>query len=131
MRSLAMLIVAVAIGFGVYHLYLKQLPVSEAGTAPTQSITIAGVKGDLLQIAQAERAEIASNSRCSTIDELISSGALAMKRHERDGYRYTATCTGQEFQITAEHDPAPSGSSIRYPIFQIDSLMQVREVNPN
>ncbi len=57
---------------------------TDAGTAPTQAISLTGVRGDLLQIAQAERIYIAQNGHCATFDELTSSNSLGMARARRE-----------------------------------------------
>jgi len=125
MRALASLLVVVALLFGAYELYLRRMPVADPGTSATQAISLTGVRSDLLQIAQAERANVALNGKCAPLDELMSSGALTMTKPERDGYRYQVSCSGSEFSATAEHPPAPAGAPIRYPTFSIDSAMQV------
>ena len=77
------------VAFGVYYYFsLKKMPTTDEGTAATQAISLTGVRSDLLQIAQAERGNIALNSKCVSLDELISSGALTVSRKERDGYTY-------------------------------------------
>jgi hypothetical protein len=129
MRALALILVAAGILFAVYELYLKKLPTTDLGTAPTQAISLTGVRSDLLQIAQAERQNIALNSKCLSLDELASSDALTMKRQRRDGYAYRIECSGPDFQVIAEHPPAPPDSPIRYPALAVDSLMQVHEIN--
>ena len=121
--------VGAALIFVVYHTYLKSMPTTDAGTAPTQAISLSGVRSDLLQIAQAERGYIASNGHCASLDELISSNSISMTRTERDGYSYTVECSGGEFTAVARHAPAPAGSPIRYPNLAIDSSLQVSEVN--
>jgi len=105
------------------------MPVTDEGTAPTQAISLTGVRSDLLQIAQAERIYIASNGHCASLDELISSNSLSMTRTERDGYSYTVECSGGDFTAAARHPPAPAGSPIRYPNLAIDAMMQVHEIN--
>ena len=40
MRALAVVLVAALILFGVYEIYLKKLPTTDAGTAPTQAISL-------------------------------------------------------------------------------------------
>jgi hypothetical protein len=129
MRFLAGLLVGVALFFVVYHFYLKRMPASDEGTAPTQAISLTGVRSDLLQIAQAERGYIATNGHCASFDELISSNSLSMTRTERDGYSYTVECSGGEFTAAARHPPAPASSPIRYPNLAIDATMQVHEIN--
>src|SRR6202521_2016065 len=105
MRALAGVLVAAVIFFGIYHFYLKKMPASDEGTAPTQAISLTGVRGDLLQIAQAERGYIATNGLCASLDELVSSNSLSMTRSERDGYSYTLECSGGEFTAAARHLP--------------------------
>ena len=128
MRALAGLLVAVGIGFAIYQYYLKQMPTTDAGTAATQAINLTGVRSDLLQIAQAERQNFALNGKCATLDELISSNAMRMDRTERGGYTYQVNCTSMDFQVIAEHPPAPENSGIRYPKLAVDATMQVREI---
>ena len=120
---------AAALLFGVYHFYLKKMPVSDEGTAPTQAISLTGVRADLLQIAQAERVYVATNGHCTSLTELISANSLAMGRAERDGYVYSVECSGADFTVAARHAPAPAGSPIRYPNLAIDATMQIHEVN--
>ena len=128
MRVLAAMLVCAGIAYGIYQYSLKQMPVSDAGTATTQAISLTGVRGDLLQIAQAERSFTALNDHCASIDELISSNSLAMRRPERDGYSYTVQCSGGDFTAIARHPAAPAGSPIRYPTLAIDQTMQVHEI---
>jgi hypothetical protein len=105
------------------------MPSTDEGTAPTQAISLTGVRSDLLQIAQAERAYVALNGHCATLEELTSSSSLALARPDRDGYSYSIECSGGEFSGTARHAPAPAGSPIRFPTLTIDQSVQVREVN--
>jgi hypothetical protein len=129
MRVLALLLVSSALLLGAYVFYLKKLPTTDSGTAPTQAITLTGVRSDLLQIAQAERAYVASNGSCVPLPDLISSNMLAMTRSERDGYSYSVECSGTEFSAVARHTPASAGSPIRYPNLAVDQNMQLHEVN--
>ena len=128
MRAFALLLVATAVGFGIYQYYLKQMPTTDAGTAATQAISLTAVRSDLLQIAQAERSYMVLNGKCASVDELVSSGSMRMARGERDGYTYQATCSSTDFEIVAEHPPAPAGMGIRFPKLAIDGTMQLREI---
>jgi len=92
MRALVGVLVAAAIFFGIYHFLLKKMPTTDEGTASTQAISLTGVRGDLLQIAQAERGYIATNGHCAALDELVSSNSLSLSRSERDGYSYSVEC---------------------------------------
>jgi hypothetical protein len=129
MRALALLLVSAAVVFGIYHVYFKQMPTSDEGTASTQAISLTGVRGDLLQIAQAERSYVTLNNRCATLDELISSNSLNMSRSERDGYSYSVQCSAADFTVSARHAPAAANSPIRYPNLAIDQTMQIHELN--
>lgn len=125
MRAIASLLVVAILAICIYF-YFKKMPITDPGTAPTQAISLTGVRTDLLQIAQAERTSVATNGHCSSLDDLLSSGSLTMARAERDGYTYQVSCSGAEFQVTAQHPPAPEGSPIRYPTLSIDSNMEIK-----
>jgi len=129
MRAFALLLVVAAIVGGIYFYSIKKMPTTDAGTAPTQAISLTGVRMDLTQIAQAERTYIASNGHCAALDELSSSGTVNFARTERQGYTYEIRCgEAGEFAVIARHAPAPSDSPIRYAILAIDQNMQVGEV---
>jgi len=128
MRAFALLLVVAAIVGGIYFYSIKKMPTTDAGTAPTQAISLTGVRMDLTQIAQAERTYIASNGHCVALDELSSSGTVNFARTERQGYTYEIRCgEGSEFAVIAHHVPAPPNSPIRYPILAIDQNMQIGE----
>ncbi len=129
MRSLVGLLVGAALLFVVYEFSLKRMPSTDEGTAATQAISLTGVRADLLQIAQAERVNIATNGQCASLDELISSSSLSITRTERDGYSYAVECSGASFTATARHSPAPAGSPIRYPNLTVDSSLEVHEID--
>jgi hypothetical protein len=129
MRGLVTILLGAALVFGIYHFYFKKMPTTDEGTAPTQAISLIGVREDLLLIAHAENSYIAQNGHCASLDELISSGSLAMSHPDRDGYTYSIACSGGEFTVTGRHAPAAAGSLIRYPNFAIDQSMETREVN--
>lgn len=129
MKGFVGLLMALLVAGGIWYFYTKQMPSTDAGTAPTQAINLAGVRMDLMQMAQAERTYIASNGRCGSLNELSSSGTMNLSRTERDGYSYQVRCgDGGEFSIVAHHGPASPDSPIRYPILAIDQNMQVSEL---
>jgi hypothetical protein len=129
MRAFALILVAAAMVGGIYFFYVKRMPTTDSGTAPTQAISLTGVRMDLNQIAQAERTYVASNGHCVSLDELSSSGLMNLAKTERDGYSYEIRCgSGNEFSVVARHPSAPPDSPIRYPILSINQNMQVSEV---
>ena len=108
MKALAALLVFAGVAFVIYEYSLKKMPTTDAGTAPTQAISLTGVRGDLLQIAQSERSFLALNDHCANLDELISTNSINMTRPERDGYTYTLECgAAGNFKAIARHAPAP------------------------
>lgn len=139
MRALIGIIVTVGLALGIYYFYLKTLPTTGSGTVATQSISISGVKNDLVAIAQAERLYVAQNGACVGLDMLTSSGSLsatspAASKPGRDGYTYAVDCSGVNFTITAKHasssaTSSPSAVSVHYPSFSIDQTMEIHEVN--
>jgi len=123
------LLVALAISGGIYYFYFKKMPKSDSGTSATQTISLTGVRMDLLQIARAERNYIAANGKCGSFDDLTSSGTMNLTHTERDGYTYEVRCgSGNEFSVIANHAPAPPDSPVRYPILAVDQNMQIGEV---
>jgi len=120
---------ALLIAGGIWYFYTKQMPTTDPGKAPTQSINLTCVRIDLVQMAQAERSYVASNGHCGSLNDLSSSGTVNLSRTERDGYSYEVKCgDGADFSIVAHHAPAPPDSPIRYPILAVDQHLQVGEV---
>ena len=126
MRALVGLLIAAAIAVAAYRLYLSKAVPEGGGTAVTQAISITGVKNDLLAIAQAERAYQAQNGRYTSLDELVSSGAMTMSRRGRDGYEYSIETSGSGFSVTARFTRA---SELRFPTFVVDQSMQIRQAD--
>ena len=128
MRGILGLLVVALLVFGIYYFYMRQMPTTDQGTAPTQAISLTGVRTDLMQIGQAERGFLAQNGRCASLEELVSSSSLTMTRSGRDGYSYSIECSGSGYSVTATHPAAPEGSGVRFPTLSLDETMQVREV---
>ena len=85
-------IVTMAIGMYIYSLQVKTLtPRAESGNSE-EVATIAGVKNDLIGIANAERGYLASQGKYGSLDELISGNYVRMKS-ERPPYIYDVEIT--------------------------------------
>jgi len=95
------------------------------GVPPKQMIDVVGVKTDLVAIAQAERAYLASHGSYASIDQLEQDGAINFSGAGRRGYNYTADVSdGQHFRITAApSDPAKTG----WPTLWVDENMEVTQ----
>jgi hypothetical protein len=123
MKSLAGLLIVALLAALVYKYYFANLQSAGTGT-PAQTIDVVGVKNDLLGIAQAERANLAEHGSYASLDELISSGELTMKRSSRNGYTYTVETGDQTFRAIA-HCPAAT-----YPGCSNYAVDQSMEVQP-
>ncbi len=122
MKSLVALVIVAALALVVYRLYLTQA--MPAGTkTPQGTIDAAGVKNDLLAIAQAERAYQAENGHYASLDELNSNGAMTMKKTGRAGYTYEVQTSPGNFQVFAHCAAAPDQPCVSY---SIDSSMEVQ-----
>ena len=123
------LLFAAAIAIGVYYVYVKQAAPAP-GMAVTQSITTTGVEMDLNAIAQAERNYFAQNGSYADLDQLSSSGTLALSRTGRDGYTYSIETSGNGFTVSARHSdvpPSPGVAPPHYPALSIDQTMQLHQ----
>jgi hypothetical protein len=116
-------IAALLIGAAVtLYIYKTQLAESQAAGAatPQQTINIVGVKNDLLAIAQAERAYQAEHNSIASLDDLVSSGEMSMRKTGRDGYTYSVEAVGDGFRVTARCAVAGSTNYV------VDQTMEVR-----
>jgi hypothetical protein len=124
MRSMiGLLVVAVIVGM-MYKLYFSKMGSSGTGVmTPVQTIDVVGVKNDLLGIAQAERAYQAEHGSYVSLDELVSSGSLTMKRTSRDGYTYDVETSAASFRAVAHCPTATSPGCTNY---SVDQSMEVQ-----
>jgi hypothetical protein len=119
------LIIVVAIAAIIYMKQVQSVTPSaaEGGGNPTSTIDIAGVKNDLLAIAQAERAHQATQGKYVSLDELVASGELTMNRTHRGPWTYATEVSDTGFKVTATYSgPAQAGATR----FYVDESMQVR-----
>jgi hypothetical protein len=119
--GIAALLVGAGIMLFIYKNSLTQSQASGAATA-TQTIDVVGVKNDLLAIAQAERGYQAEHSSVASLDELVSSGQMSMKKTGRDGYTYDVDATSEGFRVTARCPSSLAGCTN----YVVDQGMEVR-----
>jgi len=93
-------IVTMAIGMYIYSLQVKTLSPSIGGGNSEEVATIAGVKNDLISIANAERGYLASQGKYASLDELVSGNYITIKG-ERPPYFYDVETTASSFRVTA------------------------------
>ena len=126
MRSLgslvAVLVVAAVVGL-IYKYYFSQNQSAAPVSHPQQTIDVAGVKNDLLGMAQAERVYQAEHTSYGSLDDLVTSGAMTMKKPGRDGYTYEATASAESFRIIAH---CPSATLPGCTSYVIDPTMEIQ-----
>jgi hypothetical protein len=124
MRSMLGLLVVALIAILAYKYYFSKMDAAGAGVStPTQTIDSVGVKGDLLGIAQAESTYQVEHNTYTSLDELVSSGALSMKKNNRNGWTYDVQPSANTFLVIA-HCPAtikPGCTSL-----EIDQTNEIR-----
>jgi 3-hydroxyacyl-CoA dehydrogenase len=122
MRGFAGILVVLVLGLLIYKFYFTSGQAALGPTGPTQMIDVIGVKNDLISIAQAERIYQAEHNTYGSLDDLVSSGAMAYKKTGRQGYTYDAEASTDSFRVEARcTDPAPPGCTN----FAIDQTMQI------
>jgi hypothetical protein len=115
-------LVVVVLSLLIYKFYFTSGQAALNPAAPTQTVDVIGVKNDLLSIAQAERIYQTEHSAYGSLDDLVSSGALAYKRDGRRGYTYDAQSSTDSFRIVARcTDPPMPGCTN----FAIDQNMEI------
>jgi hypothetical protein len=93
-------VIVAAIAMYLYSLQVTTLQPSAGSGDHAEIATIAGVKNDLLVIANAERGYQASEGKYASLDELISGNYLTIKR-ERPPYIYDIEISSGGFRATA------------------------------
>jgi hypothetical protein len=131
MKSLVSLMVTAALGLGIYMYTLKQAAPAP-GMVVTQTISIVGVKNDLVSIAQAERMYFAQNGSYADLPTLISSGTMNLTRTSRDGYTYSLETSGSTFTAIATYTAPPIDNPghvtpPHFPTYSIDQTMEVHQ----
>ena len=123
-RMFGLLVTLIAIAIGIY-LYAKQSQ-TLAGSVPGGTLKsapeFAGVKGDLLSIANAERSYMASEGKyASSIDELVNAHYLTI-RGARPPYSYNIEASSSGFRVIATRSGEGGGPSE----ISIDETMQIQ-----
>lgn len=99
-------------------------PKKEAAPALAQIAVTQPIRAELLKIGRAQQEFMVENNRYGSIEELISSGALAMKTPSRGVYDFTAEVTERGFVVTAR---ARGEEADRWPVLTINERMEVSE----
>jgi hypothetical protein len=122
--SFVALIIVVAVGAYIY-MRQTQSTMTAGSSDPRATVDLIGVKGDLLAMAQAERAHNALHGDYVSLDDLRSQGELTMTRTNRGPYTYSSEVSPGSFRIVATY-AGPEGSGLPH-TFSIDSSMQISQ----
>jgi len=93
-------IVTLAIVMYIYSLQVKAIDPSAAAGNKEEIALIAGVKNDLIAIANAERGYLASQGKYASLDELTAGNYITIKG-ERPPYIYDVEVSAGNFRVTA------------------------------
>jgi len=92
--------ITLAIGMYIYSVQVKTLTPGGGSRNPEESVTIVGVKNDLIGIANAERVYEASQGKYASLDELIAGNYITISS-ERPPYIYDVEISSGSFRATA------------------------------
>jgi hypothetical protein len=93
-------VATLAIGMYIYSLQIKAIDPGSGHASGAEAPTIAGVKNDLISIANAERGYLASQGKYASLDELTAGNYLTIK-NERPPYIYDVEVSPSNFRATA------------------------------
>jgi hypothetical protein len=93
-------VVTMAIGMYIYSQQVKTITPGAGSGDSAEFATIAGVKNDLVSIANAERGCLASEGKYVSLDELVSGNYVSLK-NERPPYIYAVEVSSGSFRATA------------------------------
>lgn len=121
--SLIGLLIVALIAVLTYKFYFEKSAAVSGAATPAQTIDVAGVKSDLLAIGQAERLYQVQHEAYGSMDDLVSSGAMSLRKSGRDGYTYDVNASTGGFQAVA-HCPAATNPGCTD--YSVDQTMQVQ-----
>ena len=99
------------------------------GTTISQTITLYGVRRQMLQIVDSELEYIIANDGCVSLGELIDQEKLEKGYDKRAGYTFSVECSDPDFIVIGIHAPPPPGSYLHFPNLAVDSDRKVRKLN--
>ncbi|MGA9884550.1 MAG: hypothetical protein WBQ34_12600 [Candidatus Acidiferrales bacterium] len=123
LASLAGLLVVAFIAVLTYKFYFTKSGMLTSASTPAQTIDVVGVKSDLLAIGQAERLYQAQHGSYASMDDLVSSGAMSLRKSERDGYTYDVNASTDSFQAVAH---CPAYTNPKCTNYSIDQTMEIQ-----
>ena len=117
------LLVFVVIAGLTYQFYFQRSSSVDGAAKPSQTIDVVGVKSDLLAIAQAERLYQAQHDSYGSMEDLVSSGAMSLRKSGRDGYMYDVNTSTDGFRVVAHCSAQTNPVCTSY---SIDQTMEIQ-----
>ena len=120
------LILTLGIGMFIYRAQFtgtSESSITQGTNNPRAAADLAGVKNDLMSMANAERSYMALNGKYATLEELSSAGHINVNREGRLGYTYSIDISGNHFVITASYHGPASGM----PELSVDKTMRISQ----
>ncbi len=118
------LLVTLGIGMFIYRAqFTGKSSITQGTNNPRAAADLAGVKNDLMSMANAERSYMALNGKYATLEELSSEGHINVNREGRLGYTYSIDISGNHFVITASYHGPATGM----PELSVDKTMRISQ----
>jgi hypothetical protein len=94
------LVAALAVGMYIYSRQMQSTSAAAGANNPKAAVNITGVRTDLIAIAQAEQRYLASEGKYASLDDLISSQSIAIRK-QRVPYTYEVQTSDGGFRVIA------------------------------
>jgi hypothetical protein len=94
------LVAVMAVGMYIYSRQVQSTSAAAGTNNPKAAVNITGVRTDLIAIAQAEQRYLASEGKYASLDELISSQSIAIRK-QRPPYTYEIQTSDGGFRVVA------------------------------
>jgi hypothetical protein len=94
------LMAALAVGMYIYSKQVQSSSAAAGTNNPKAAVNITGVRTDLIAIAQAEQRYLASEGKYASLDELVSSQSIAIRK-QRPPYTYEIQTREGGFLVVA------------------------------
>ena len=120
------LILTLGIGMFIYRAQFTGTPgssITQGTNNPRAAADLAGVKNDLMSMANAERSYRALNGKYATLEELSSEGHVYVNTQGRFGYTYSIDISGNHFVISASYHGPATGM----PELSVDETMRISQ----
>lgn len=114
-----MVIVVAVVGY-MYTSQLKQ--VAATGSVPATTVSVTGVRNDLLAMANAEKRYLVTHRAYASLDELRTDGDIHVPK--RPDFDYSIEASSDHFTITATYTGSDPKASKR---ISVDDSMTISE----